>query len=94
MASRKEVTIYDIAKRLNVSASTVSRGLSGHPEIRKETVRRIRAAAKAMGYQQNTFASNLRKNKSNTIGVISAGAFSTVTSIVSLTTPIEGSTMM
>lgn len=70
MASRKEVTIYDIAKRLNLSPSTVSRGLSGHPEIRKETVRRIQATAQTMGYQQNTFASNLRKNRSNTIGVI------------------------
>ena len=70
MASRKEVTIYDIAKRLNLSASTVSRGLSGHPEIRRETVRRIQLTAQEMGYQQNTFASNLRKNRSNTIGVV------------------------
>jgi len=70
MALKKEVTIYDIAKRLHLSASTISRGLSGHPEIRKDTVRRIQQTAQAMGYQQNTFASNLRKNKSNTIGVI------------------------
>jgi LacI family transcriptional regulator len=70
MASRKEVTIYDIAKRLKLSPSTVSRGLSGHHEIRKETIRRIQLTAKEMGYQQNTFASNLRKNRSNTIGVV------------------------
>lgn len=70
MCAKKEVTIYDIAKRLNLSASTVSRGLNGHPEIRKETARRIQLTAQAMGYQQNTFASNLRKNRSNTIGVI------------------------
>ncbi|MCK4990126.1 MAG: LacI family DNA-binding transcriptional regulator, partial [Bacteroidales bacterium] len=70
MASRKEVTIYDIAKALNLSASTVSRGLSNHPAIRKDTIRRIKEMALSMGYQQNTFASNLRKNRSNTIGVI------------------------
>ena len=70
MTIRKEVTIYDIAKKLNLSASTVSRGLNGHSEIRKETIRRIQKTAQAMGYQQNTFASNLRKNRSNTIGVI------------------------
>jgi len=70
MSAKKEVTIYDIAKRLNLSASTVSRGLNDHPEIRKETARRIHLTAQAMGYQQNTFASNLRKNRSNTIGVI------------------------
>ena len=70
MTEKKEVTIYDIAKRLNLSASTVSRGLNGHSEVRRETLRRIKLTARAMGYQQNTFASNLRKNRSNTIGVI------------------------
>jgi LacI family transcriptional regulator len=70
MNAKKEVTIYDIAKKLNLSASTVSRGLNEHPEIRRETIRRIQQTAQSMGYQQNAFASNLRKNRSNTIGVI------------------------
>jgi LacI family transcriptional regulator len=70
MIQKKEVTIYDIAKALNLSASTVSRGLRNHPAIRKETTRRILEAARTMGYQQNTFARNLRKNRSNTLGVI------------------------
>jgi len=70
MSFKKEVTIYDIAKTLKLSASTVSRGLRDHPAIRKETARRIKEAALAMGYQHNPFASNLRKNRSNTIGVI------------------------
>ena len=70
MNNRKEVTIYDIAKALNLSASTVSRGLRGHSVIRKDTRRKITDTAIAMGYQQNTFARNLRKNRSNTIGVI------------------------
>jgi LacI family transcriptional regulator len=66
----KEITIYDIAKVLNVSPATVSRGLKDHPAIRKDTKRKILDAARKMGYQQNTFASNLRKRRSNTIGVI------------------------
>ncbi|MGW8316032.1 MAG: LacI family DNA-binding transcriptional regulator [Bacteroidales bacterium] len=70
MTVKKEVTIYDIAEKLHISASTVSRGLRNHPAIRKETIRRIKEAAESMGYQQKTFASNLRKNRSNTIGVI------------------------
>lgn len=70
MTVKKEVTIYDIAEKLRISASTVSRGLRDHPAIRKETVRRIKEAAREMGYQQNAFASNLRMNRSNTIGVI------------------------
>ena len=70
MKSYKEVTIYDVAKVLNVSPSTVSRGLKNHPHIRKETKKNIIAMAKEMGYQQNKFASNLRQKHTNTIGVV------------------------
>jgi LacI family transcriptional regulator len=70
MNSTKEVTIYDIAKVLNISPATVSRGLKDHPGIRKDTKKKIHNAAQKMGYQQNTFASNLRRKNSKTIGVI------------------------
>jgi LacI family transcriptional regulator len=70
MKSYKEVTIYDVAKVLNVSPSTVSRGLKNHPHIKKETKKNIIAKAKEMGYQQNKFASNLRQKHTNTIGVV------------------------
>ncbi|MBX2963145.1 MAG: LacI family DNA-binding transcriptional regulator [Cyclobacteriaceae bacterium] len=70
MTHYKEVTIYDIAEVLKVSPATVSRGLKDHPGIRKDTKRKIVDTAKKMGYQHNTFASNLRRKKTNTIGVI------------------------
>lgn len=70
MKSSKEVTIYDVAKVLNLSPSTVSRALKNHPHIRKETKKNIVAMAKEMGYQQNKFASNLRQKHTNTIGVV------------------------
>jgi LacI family transcriptional regulator len=70
MSIQKEVTIYDIAKALEISPATVSRGLKDHPAIRKDTKRRILEAARTMGYQHNTFASRLRVNKTNTIGVV------------------------
>ncbi len=66
----KEVTIYDIAKKLNISAATVSRGLKDHPGINKNTKKKILNAAAEMGYRSNSFASNLRKKRSNIIGVI------------------------
>src|ERR1700759_172172 len=66
----KEVTIYDIAKKLNISAATVSRGLKHHPGINKNTKKKILNAASEMGYRSNSFASNLRKKRSNIIGVI------------------------
>lgn len=70
MSHYKDVTIYDIAEALNVSPATVSRGLKDHPGIRKDTKRKILDTARKMGYQHNTFASNLRRKRTNTIGVI------------------------
>jgi LacI family transcriptional regulator len=70
MKTTREVTIYDVAKALGISPSTVSRGLKDHPHIRKETVKKIKTTAREMGYQQNKFASNLRQKHTNTIGVV------------------------
>jgi LacI family transcriptional regulator len=67
---QKEITIYDLARELNLSAATVSRGLKNHQAINKNTKKRITDKAEEMGYRFNTFASNLRKRSTNTIGVI------------------------
>lgn len=70
MKQKKEITIYDIAQQLDLSSATVSRALQNNPVINKNTRKKIQDTAKAMGYQQNTFASYLRKQKTNTIGII------------------------
>jgi LacI family transcriptional regulator len=70
MNSTKEVTIYDIAKKLNVSPTTVSRALKDHFSIGKETTLAVKALAEKLNYQPNKIASNLRKSKTHTIGVI------------------------
>src|SRR5665647_1367207 len=70
MKSSREVTIYDVAKALNISPSTVSRGLKDHPHIKKQTIKKIKSTAYEMGYQRNKFASNLRQKRTNTIGVV------------------------
>ena len=70
MAHEKEITIYDIAKQLNISATTVSRGLKDHPSINKLTRKKIADAAKELGYRSNNFASSLRSKKTHTLGVI------------------------
>ena len=44
----KEITIYDIAKALQISPSTVSRGLNDHATIRKNTKMRIMEVAQTM----------------------------------------------
>ncbi|GAB3951305.1 LacI family DNA-binding transcriptional regulator [Spirosoma harenae] len=66
----KEVTIYDIAKRLKCSPATVSRALNDHPAIRNDTKELINATARQLGYRSNTFASNLRRQKTSILGVI------------------------
>jgi LacI family transcriptional regulator len=66
----KEITIYDLARELNLSPATVSRGLKNHQAINKNTKKRIIDKAEEMGYRSNNFASNLRKQKSHTIGVL------------------------
>lgn len=70
MKPKKEITIYDIAQKLELSSATVSRALQDHPTINKNTRKRIQEAAKELGYRHNSFASSLRKQKSHTIGVL------------------------
>lgn len=70
MQQTKEITIYDLAKALNISPATVSRGLKDHPAISHATKKRIQDTAREMGYRSNNFASNLRRQKTNTIGVM------------------------
>jgi LacI family transcriptional regulator len=70
MLPRKDITIYDLAVKLNISPATVSRGLKDHPAINKATKKKIFDLAAEVGYRSNHFARNLRQQKTNTIGVI------------------------
>ncbi len=67
---KRNTTLNDIANALNVAVSTVSRALQDNPRISKETRKIVRKTAEKLNYQPNVFASNLRKGKGNTIGVI------------------------
>lgn len=67
---KKEVTIYDIAAQLNVSAATVSRALRNHPAVSSKTKKKVFELAESYGYQTNQFARNLRQQQTRTIGVI------------------------
>jgi LacI family transcriptional regulator len=70
MAQERDITIYDIAKMLDISPSTVSRGLKNHPTVSIRTRKKIVDIAKQMGYRSNNFARNLRKQHTRTIGLI------------------------
>ncbi|MDH7460467.1 LacI family DNA-binding transcriptional regulator [Chitinophagaceae bacterium 26-R-25] len=63
-------TLKEIARRLNVSVSTVSRGLAGHTRIGFGTRMRVQQMAKELGYEPNPLAVNFRSKKTYIVGVI------------------------
>jgi LacI family transcriptional regulator len=67
---KEKSTIHDIARKLNVTASTVSRALNDHPRISAETKKAVMKAAQKLNYQPNLIAAALRNGKSNIIGII------------------------
>jgi LacI family transcriptional regulator len=65
-----KATINDIARKLNITASTVSRALNGHPAISEATKKAVTKTAKKLDYHHNKIASSLRLGKSKIIGVL------------------------
>ena len=59
-----------IAEKAGVSRSTVSLALQGSGLIRAETRRQVAEAARSLGYVYNRGAANLRKARSNIIGLV------------------------
>lgn len=68
--AKKRVSIYDIARQLEVSVSTVSRALSDSPSISEALKGRVRALASELNYTPNSVAVNLKSGRRNTIGVV------------------------
>ena len=68
--TKKNTTIYDISRKLNVSVATVSRALNNHPRISQATKELVVNAAKEMDYKQNNLAKALKSGETKTVGVI------------------------
>jgi LacI family transcriptional regulator len=66
----QNATLKKISEQLNLSISTVSRALSNHPDISENTKRKVRELAALVDYEPNTYAINLRTNKSKVFGMI------------------------
>lgn len=64
------VTIKDIAKKLAISPSTVSRALRDHPDISKDTKALVSRIADQLDYFPDSLAQGLKSRKTNTIGLI------------------------
>jgi len=64
------ITLKDLAQKLNISISTVSKALNDSNEISEATIKRVKKAAKIYKYRPNKLALNLKKSRTETIGVI------------------------
>lgn len=68
--SEKVPTIKEIARRLNISISTVSRALHDHPSIGLRTKMQVQKLAAEMNYEPNQTAIQFKQGKTFTIGLI------------------------
>lgn len=64
------MTIRELAKKLNLSITTVSRALDGYSDVAEETRRRVIEAAQEMGYEPSFAARQLRRKRTDTLGYI------------------------
>lgn len=65
-----QVTIIDIAKKLGISKSTVSRALTNNPNVNAATRKAVLEVAKELDYHPNMLALGLIKNETRMLGVI------------------------
>jgi DNA-binding LacI/PurR family transcriptional regulator len=70
MEKNDMVTIYDVAKRANVSIATVSYALNNKNSVSQKTRERIKKLAEEMGYIPNSLAQGLLKKETKIIGVV------------------------
>jgi DNA-binding LacI/PurR family transcriptional regulator len=63
-------TIIDLAKRLDISATTVWRALNDSPRVSPKTRKRVLAAAKRMNYRPSLVAQTLLRGRTQTLGVV------------------------
>ncbi len=68
--SKSRVTLKDIAQKCGYSVNTVSRALRSDTGLPKETVDKIQATAREIGYIRNNLASTLRSGKSNVVAIV------------------------
>ena len=64
------VSMKDISNKIGVSVATVSKALNDHSDIGEATKKKVREAAKEMGYFPNASARTLKTNRSHNIGVL------------------------
>lgn len=70
---KQKVTIRDVAAAAGVSHQTVSRVINNRPDVAEETRRRVRQIIEELNYQPSAIARSLIRQRSFTLGVVTAG---------------------
>ena len=73
MSKNKKTTIYDIAEKAGVSRQTVSRVINNRQDVSEETRQRVKVIMLNLDYQPNAVAQILSRQRSNLLGVVTAG---------------------
>jgi LacI family transcriptional regulator len=69
-SDKQRVTIREVAAKAEVALSSVSRALSGHPDVSDEMRKRVKEIADELGYEPNLVAQSLRSGVTRTIGFV------------------------
>ncbi len=70
MVRKRQVTLSDIAATLGVAPMTVSRVVNRNGYVSEETRERVLHAVKAMNYRPNGVARNLKRQRTETVGLV------------------------
>lgn len=70
VALQMPVTLKDLSKHLSLSVATVSKALNDYSDISADTKALVLQASDDLGYHPNTTARNLRRQRTEKIGVI------------------------
>ena len=73
MASRRRMTIKEVAREAGVSTQTVSRVLNDRPDVAPETYERVQQVIADTGYAPNMLARSLTQGRSHFLGVVASG---------------------
>jgi len=67
------MNLKEFAARIGLSQTTVSRAMSGYPEVKAETRARVLEAAERLGYRPNISAQRLATGRAGAIGIVFQG---------------------
>ena len=63
-------TMEDVARKAGVAISSVSRVLSGHPDVSARMAKKVEEATRLLGYEPDILAQSMRSGETRTIGFI------------------------